>query len=306
MSGFDAKALRAAFGRFPTGVTVVTARTANGEPVGFTANSFTSVSIDPPLLLVCPGLFLSSFGVFSACSHFGVSILAEGQENISNTFASSKGDRFEEVLHWVNDTGIPLISGAAAAFSCRTVRSVEAGDHTILLGEVLDFVQSEHRGLGYASGQYFSLGLERRVHDAAHSNICGVIARFNDTVLLEASPQGLRPPVSVSPDHASLRESLAGDLARRGVTARLGPVYSVFDNATDGTQHAYLLAAASDVTPDCTLKQVDIADICTAQFTTSAIQIMMRRYAAEARTGNFTLYRGDHETGGAHQLSTGG
>ena len=84
----DPKALRGAFSRFMTGVTVVTSLTPKGEPVGFTANSFASVSLDPPLLLVCPGNHLSSFEVFQSATRFGVSILAEGQEEISNMFAS--------------------------------------------------------------------------------------------------------------------------------------------------------------------------------------------------------------------------
>ena len=90
----DPRALRDAFGSFMTGVTVVTALGPDGNPVGFTANSFSSVSLDPPLLLVCPGKFLSSFEVFANCTHFAVNILAEGQEAGANTCASVKCDRF--------------------------------------------------------------------------------------------------------------------------------------------------------------------------------------------------------------------
>ena len=91
MTELDPERLRAAFARFMTGVTVVTARTAGGEPVGFTANSFTSVSLDPPLLLVCPGRHLSSFPIFEAAPHFGISILAEGQEEVSNPLRQRHG-----------------------------------------------------------------------------------------------------------------------------------------------------------------------------------------------------------------------
>lgn len=80
MTQFDPRDLRSAFGRFMTGVTVVTARAPDGTSVGFTANSFTSVSMDPPLLLVCPGKFLSSYQTFAECTDFAISILAEGQE----------------------------------------------------------------------------------------------------------------------------------------------------------------------------------------------------------------------------------
>ena len=94
MTDLDPRELRAAFGRYMTGVTVVTSRDARDDPVGFTANSFTSVSLDPPLLLVCPGRHVSSFAVFRTAPRFGVSILAEGQEEVSNLFAGGPGDRF--------------------------------------------------------------------------------------------------------------------------------------------------------------------------------------------------------------------
>ena len=118
MKSFDPQELRAAFASFMTGVTVVTARTASGEPVGFTANSFTSVSLDPPLLLVCPGRHLSRFPVFESASGFGVSILSEGQEEVSNLFASGRGDRFA-LCDWEAGTrGVPMIAGRSAGFEC--------------------------------------------------------------------------------------------------------------------------------------------------------------------------------------------
>ena len=161
MTALDPRALRRAFGSFMTGVTVVTSRTDDGRPLGFTANSFTSVSLDPPLLLVCPGKFLSTHDRFAASTGFAVNILAEGQQEVSNTFASFKGDRFARVPHRSDARGNPLIEGALAQFSCSTERVLDAGDHSILIGQVQDFAWAEGRGLGYAGGQYFSLGLER-------------------------------------------------------------------------------------------------------------------------------------------------
>ena len=134
MTKIDPRALRDAFGVFPTGVTVVTTIAPDGTPCGFTANSFTSVSLDPPMLLVCPGRFLSTFSVFERCAVFAVSVLAEGQEDISNTFARYKGDRFA-VTDWTpNAQGAPLISGAAARFSCRTEQTIAAGGPCDLAG----------------------------------------------------------------------------------------------------------------------------------------------------------------------------
>ena len=158
MSEIDPRALRRAFGRFMTGVTVVTARAKDGTLCGFTANSFSSVSLEPPLLLVCPGKFLSRFETFAECRHFAVNVLADGQEPVSDIFASYKGDRFAKVAHRLDAHGTPLIDGAIAQFSCATWHSLPAGDHQILIGEVTAFTQSDAPGLGYAGGQYFSLG----------------------------------------------------------------------------------------------------------------------------------------------------
>lgn len=158
----DLQDLKRAFGRFPTGVTVVTTRNVDGKLYGFTANSFTSVSLKPPLLLVCPGSQLSSRPIFDSVSHFAVNILAEGQETISNHFANFKGNRFQDTLWQKDRYNQPWIEGAAASFSCRTYARYEAGDHMILLGEVLDYIQSEQRGLGFLCGKYFNPSLEKQ------------------------------------------------------------------------------------------------------------------------------------------------
>ena len=165
MSEIDRGALRQAFGSFLTGVTVVTTRNGAGEPVGFTANSFASVSLDPPLLLVCPARSLSSFAAFARCSHFAVNVLAEGQEDVSNTFAGFKGDRFARVAWRSDGHGSALLEGAAAQFSCRTSQIIPAGDHVVLIGAVEQFAASEQRGLGFAAGSYFSLGRTQHADD---------------------------------------------------------------------------------------------------------------------------------------------
>ena len=157
----DPTVLREAFGQFPTGVTVVTALAVSGKPVGFTANSFSSVSLDPPLLLVCPGRSMSCFSIFETCRHFAVNVLAEGQQDISNKFARYQGDRFSEIPWRQDATGMPLIDGAAVQFSCTTHKAVDAGDHIILIGEIDAVVLSERPGLVFVSGGYLSLGHER-------------------------------------------------------------------------------------------------------------------------------------------------
>lgn len=303
MSTLDRRTLRNAFGRYMTGVTVVTCLSADGTPVGFTANSFTSVSLDPPLLLVCPGKFLSSFEAFSTCQHFGVSVLAEGQEEVANVFAGYKGDRFARVPHRLDPAGVPLIDGAIARFSCKTDRIIPAGDHCVLFGEVTGFDEADKGGLGYAGGRFFSLGLERQARDpAARSNICGAVVEVDGAVLFERTPQGYRLPECAVPDHAALRRQIRRTLESQGVKAELGPVYSVFDDAGSGTHHAYLLARASDVSSNSPLVAVPVSDLGSLTYATPALAHMMQRFAAEARTRDFSLYLGDASVGATHQL----
>lgn len=303
MTALDPRALRNAFGSFMTGVTVVTSREPDGTPVGFTANSFSSVSLDPPLLLVCPGKFLSSFEAFANCAHFAVNILAEGQEAVSNTFASFKGDRFAQVGHQPDLHDIPLIDGAIAQFSCTARQAVPAGDHMILIGEVQDFTQTQGRGLGYAGGQYFGLGLERAaLENATGTAICGAIIEQGDQVLLEMTPEGFRPPQITRPDRGRVRQDLSEDLAARGINVHLGPAYSVFDDAQNRTHYAYFLATGPAAPPTGEIQTVPIRDLPSLTYTNSAIAEMMARYALESRTRSFALYLGDKRRGDVHTL----
>lgn len=298
MTGPDPHDLRQAFGRFMTGVTVVTTCDASGRPLGFTANSFTSVSLHPPLLLVCPGRFLSCFDAFATCTDFAVNILAEGQETVSNTFASFKGDRFAQVAHRRDRNGNPLIDGAIAQFSCATHQVVEAGDHCLLIGRVTTFDQHEGAGLGYADGRYFSLGLERDMLETTDRQvICGAIIETAGHALLERTPQGYRPPQIARKDRTQLRPDLKTELSRRGVSAELGAVYSVFDDAT--AHSAYILARAER--PLSTqLEAVPLERLATLAYTTEPIADMMTRFAVESRTRDFGLYLGDAQHGETH------
>ncbi|WP_305986103.1 flavin reductase family protein [Roseibium sp. MMSF_3544] len=304
MSKIDPRDLRDAFGRFMTGVTVVTALDAEDRPVGFTANSFSSVSLNPPLLLVCPGKFLSSYAVFSTCEKFAVSVLSEGQEDVANIFAGYKGDRFARVVHTCNAHGVPVIDGAIATFSCKTHQIVPAGDHSVLMGEVTDFFQREGRGIGYANGQFFSLGLERQTRDpGATKNVCGAVVETAEGVLLRPTPEGYKLPECVAPDRTSMRECLRTELQDLGVSADLGPVFSVFDDHAQETHFAYLLAKAGPVNGACALSHIPFADLAGLKFNSPATARMMQRFAEEVRTRNFNLYLGDSVSGETHRLN---
>lgn len=304
MTQFDPRALRRAFGSFMTGVTIITAIRDDGTPVGFTANSFSSVSLDPPLLLVCPGKFLSSYETFANCTHFAVNILSEGQETISTIFASSKGDRFAQVPHYLDDRGLPLIEGAAVQFSCATDKVIPAGDHCILIGKVIDFNHAETAGLGYVNGQYFSLGLERAAFDEASGTaICGAIVEDGDTVLLVQTKDGLRPPHCTHSERGRLINDLRETLVSKGIVADLGQVYSIFESVKPRAHYAYFLATGHIATPSTDIVAVPIAGLANQTFTSAPIAQMMTRFALEQQTRNFALYLGDTEDGAIHSTT---
>ncbi|MFP4903008.1 flavin reductase family protein, partial [Paraburkholderia sp. BR14261] len=158
---FDIAEFRRALGAFVTGVTVVTTIQPDGSPRGFTANSFTSVSLDPPLILVCIAKTASSYAVFSQTGRFAVSVLAEDQQQVSGVFASKAADKFAQVPWSARKTGAPVMDGAAASFDCTTHEVVDAGDHIILIGRVVDVVQTSSTPLGYCRGAYVNFSLSQ-------------------------------------------------------------------------------------------------------------------------------------------------
>jgi len=146
---------RAVLGRYATGVTVVTTRTATGEPVGLTVNSFTSVSLDPPLVLFCLDRGAGSLPAFETSGAFAVNILAAGQETLSNRFADPDAARFGADATAAWSTGAPILADALAALDCALHARHDGGDHIILVGRVLQLaVLSDGDPLVYWRGAY--------------------------------------------------------------------------------------------------------------------------------------------------------
>lgn len=149
---------RAVLGRYATGVTVVTTRAPDGEPVGLTVNSFTSVSLEPPLVLFCLDLEAGSLPAFQTADGFAVNILRAGQEAVSNRFADPLAARFDRdgVADW--STGSPILADAMAALDCTVHARHDGGDHVILVGRVQRLaVLSDDEPLIYWRGAYRTL-----------------------------------------------------------------------------------------------------------------------------------------------------
>ncbi|SCU90741.1 conserved hypothetical protein [Cupriavidus necator] len=150
----DAPQFRKALGSFTTGVTVVTTHGEDDKDYGLTANSFNSVSMDPPMVLWSLGKKSSSLPAFQAAGHFAVHILAADQERISNQFAKSGTDKFAGCTIDRGHGRVPLLDGCSARFECRVVHRYEGGDHVIFVGEVLNFDSFERPPLVFHGGNY--------------------------------------------------------------------------------------------------------------------------------------------------------
>lgn len=150
----SSKALRSALGRFVTGVTIVTTRDANGKAVGLTANSFNSLSLDPPLVLWSLALGSANLSAFRESKAWAVHVLSVDQEELSNRFAQRGADKFAGLEIEDGPEGAPLILGCAARFGCRSTFEYEGGDHAIFVGEVVDFLDRDVKPLVFHGGRY--------------------------------------------------------------------------------------------------------------------------------------------------------
>ena len=157
--GDPSEILRRAFGCFATGVTIVTALGEDGVPVGLTVNSFTSVSLDPPLLLVCPARDAGSTMALENADRFAVSVLGDDAHELSTLFAAKGRDRFAQGEWSSFEGGAPYLDHALAAFDCRVHAVHEGGDHLILVGEVESArFREDENPLLYYRGSYHLIG----------------------------------------------------------------------------------------------------------------------------------------------------
>ncbi len=151
----DPRDFRSALGTFATGVTIVTTMSGDGKPVGLTANSFTSVSLDPPLVLFCLDRRSFSFAHFERATHFAINVLSADQQTISNHFARPSEDKWTDMTIDYCGVGCPAFKDALAIFECKLHGIHDGGDHVIVVGEVVSFTyQRDGAPLLYYRGKY--------------------------------------------------------------------------------------------------------------------------------------------------------
>lgn len=306
-SSIDTMEFRKALGSFVTGVTVVATIQEDGTPRGFTANSFSSVSLTPPLVSVCIGKVASSYPVFSGTSHFSVSVLAEHQKNVSGVFASKSPDKFEQVAWHTGATGSPIIDGAAAWFDCETYQVIEAGDHIILLGQVVGFSTSSASPLGYCRGGYLTFSLSQDAMAAATSARVGAILESDGgIVMLETPDHVFHLPTGTRLDPASDPASLRGVFSKLKIDAQLDFLFAVFEDtgAKAGAVHVYYRGQAIGELPqDGAVRVVPLDAIPWDRLQDEAVSAMLRRYVKERSEDAFGVYVGDANTGSVQPLA---
>ncbi|MDM0069986.1 flavin reductase family protein [Variovorax sp. J31P207] len=150
----DARQLRNALGRFPTGVTVITTRAPNGKREGLTANSFAALSLEPPLVLWSIGRKSPSLEGFLASGHFAINVLSAGQSDVSHRFAMPSPDKFAGIEVESGLGGSPLLPGVLARFECETEQTIDGGDHVLFVGRVRNLAFGDGEPLIFSSGRY--------------------------------------------------------------------------------------------------------------------------------------------------------
>lgn len=303
----DARELRNVLGAFATGVTVVTTIGADGEPRGFTANSFTSVSLDPPLVLVCLARGAASLPAFRDAAGYAVNILAEDQRDVSRTFASRVEDRFAMVDWHRGPAGNPVFDGTSAWLDCTMHRTVEAGDHVILIGQVRGCGHAPLNPLGYCRGAYVTFGLEQKAVEArGRKTAIGAILERDGEILLVDDPAtgGLSLPSAETLGRPGSHDGLLDSLARLGVTADLSFLFAVFEETDKHRVSIHYRGKLLDGPGHGSgARLVPFDAIPWSRLPTDAVRSMLQRYVSERREDCFGIYVGDEVSGTVRTLS---
>ncbi len=153
----DSKEIRNVMGHFATGVTVITTKDKAGVPAGLTANAFTSLSLNPPLVVICVDKTVQCYACFEESKAFVVNILNEDQEELSRRFATKGIEKFEGISWHLGELGVPILDGTMGTIECRVADSFEGGDHTVYLGEIVNATAQGERPLLFFKGKYYRL-----------------------------------------------------------------------------------------------------------------------------------------------------
>lgn len=287
--------LRDTFGAFMTGVTVVTTSCSDGAPIGFTANSFTSVSIDPALVSVSIAKTSSNYLTFTQAKSFAINILSENQRDVSNVFAKPSDNRFLNISWKYSRENNPLIEGVSAWFDCSVFKIVDAGDHAILIGKVEDFSSNNKSGLGFYRGSYFNPSVSTEVINGP-GVIIGALIGCEDKILLEKNSDGKWgiPMIQLSQEGADK----AFEKLLDGYQPELAPsfIYSVYNDKESLQQYIIYLCHSSTEKP-LLGQYFNIEEIDKLALSSGALKSMLERYRQEYYLQAYNFYYGSDTEG---------
>jgi len=301
--------LRQILGKFLTGVTVVTTLDQHQVPVGFTANSFTSVSLDPPLVLVCLAQSAGLAPVFRKAASFAINILASDQESTSNGFARRDEDRFANTSWSVKTSGSPVLDDCAAWLDCEMYEKILAGDHIIMIGRIVDAEKTPRHPLAYYQGRYCAIDLPEETlsqierHDSVHSST-GILVDYNNQLLLIKQPDGRYDVPRAEPGGEGGDSGIDAAMARLGIEVQHKALFSV----VEGRHHQRLsIYYRCKVEPHAPLhedaKYFAEDALPYSKLSRPDLQSVLQRYLDEKRAGQFGIYVGDEHQGHIEQIT---
>ena len=295
----DAKALRGAFSNFLTGVTIVCTVDPNGNARGFTANSFTSVSLDPPLILICIAKTASSYEAFRQCKSFSVNVLGESQRELSTIFATKAPDKFSNVDIRYAKTGAPIIVGSLSWFDCTAFNYVEAGDHIILVGRVESFVNGQGAPLGFWRGNYVTFESEAeamRVETPASAYVSCLLDWRGRVLLCRGEDKTWTfPAASTASKEGNHQARLDRLLSKLEVEAEINFLFSVFEAASRG--ETYIVYRGTVTSPPSETRQSSgkvsfftDKDLPWDDLPAPEFRVVLERYFRERDGSAFSVY----------------
>ncbi len=299
--------LRQILGKFLTGVTVVTTLDKNKVPVGFTANSFTSVSLDPPLVLVCVAQSAGLSAVFRRANAFAINILAAGQDAISNGFAHKDADRYSGVAWSAKTTGSPVLDDCAAWLDCKMHEIILAGDHVMLIGRIVDAEKTTRHPLGYYQGQYCAVDLPEETlsrlehRESVHAST-GILVDNNNQLLLVKQSDGRYdvPRAQPSEDHETGINSAMRNL---GIDVREKVLFTVVEGRHQQRLSIYYRCRTAERATPENAEYFDLDALPLDNLSRPYLAEVLQRYTNEKQAGKFGIFVGVEHQGNLEDIA---
>lgn len=309
---FDIESFHKTLGSLLTGVTVVTTKDRAGEYYGLTVNSFTSASLDPPLVLFCIEKKASTREAFTNSEGFNVHFLKADQGSLAEKFTKGASrERFAGIEAQETETGAPLIVGIESWLACRTKQSMDVGDHLIILGEVYDCKESNNRPLGFFQNQFqtFQMGEEIARYSSqagARTTVAWILETEDRRVALHRGlsgqfeiPKLQLPSAKISDRHLAEHAKLA-----IGAETRIDFLFSLYEAADESLVLVYrgLIPPNHGNSLNERLMLVDLSRLADLEVTDPIERSILTRYDAERAEARFGIYSGTHSAGHVAQV----